>query len=391
MLIALCGKPSSGKSTFFKAATLAEVEIASYPFTTIKPNRGIAFVKIDCVDKEFKTKCNPREGYCLDGNRFVPFELMDVAGLISGSHKGLGLGNEFLDDLRQADAFIHIIDISGSTNEKGEAVDSLSYNPVNDIKFLEEELDLWFLRLIKKGWDKFSRQVKQDSLDVYKSVAKQLSGLGVSEYIAKEALKNYDSDLTKWSEEELYNFSRELRIKTKPMIIAANKIDVHGAEKNLDRIKNEFKEHIIIGCSSEIELALREASKKNLIKYIPGDDKFEIIGNLTEQQKKGMDFVKKFLENFKTTGVQEVLNKAVFELLNYIAIFPGGVNNLVDSQGRVLPDCFLLKNGSTALEFAFKIHTDIGNKFIRAIDVKKKLTVGKAHELKHRDVIEIIT
>ena len=390
MLIALCGKPSSGKSTFFKAATLAEVEIASYPFTTIKPNRGVAFVKIECADKEFKTKCNPREGYCLDGNRFVPFELMDVAGLIEGSHKGLGLGNEFLDDLRQADAFIHIIDISGSTNEKGEPVDPLSYNPSNDIKFLEEELDLWFLRLVKKGWDKFARQIKQDSLDVYKSVAKQLSGLGVSEDIAQEILKKYNSDLTKWTEQELFNFARELRIKTKPMIIAANKIDVPGAEKNLERIKNEFKDYLIIGCSAEIELALREAAKKNLIKYIPGESKFEVIGNLTEQQKKGMDFVKKFLENFKTSGVQEVLNNAVFELLNYIAIFPGGINKLTDSQGRILPDCFLLKNGSTALDFAFKIHTDIGNKFIRAVDVRKKLTVGKDHELKHRDVIEII-
>ena len=391
MLIGLVGKPSSGKSTFFKAATLAEVEIANYPFTTIKPNHGTAYVKIECVEKEFKVKCNPREGFCIEGNRFVPIELLDVAGLIPGAHLGLGLGNTFLDDLNQADVLIHVIDVSGSTNEKGDQVEALSYDPSNDIKFLEEELDLWFLRLVKKGWDKFTRQIKQDNSEVYKAVAKQLSGLGVTEDISKEVLKNYNSDLTKWTEQELYNFARDLRKKTKPIIIAANKLDVPGADKNLERIKNEFKDYPIIGCSAEIELALREAAKKNLIKYIPGEDKFEIIGSLTEHQKKAMDFIKNFLEKFKDTGIQTVLNYSVFDLLDYIAVFPGGVNNLIDSHGRILPDCFLLKKGSTALDFAFKIHTDIGNKFIRAIDVKKKLTVGKAHELKHRDVIEIIT
>jgi ribosome-binding ATPase YchF (GTP1/OBG family) len=66
------------------------------------------------------------------------------------------------------------------------------------------------------------------------------------------------------------------------------------------------------------------------------------------------------------------------------------VNKLTDSQGRVLPDCFLLRPNSTALDFAFKLHSDFGNKFIRAIDVKTKKTVGKEHMLKHRDVIEIV-
>jgi len=390
MLIGIVGKPSCGKSTFFKSLTLAEVEIASYPFTTIKPNHAIGFVRVDCVEKEFNVKCNPREGYCLDGTRFVPVNLLDVAGLVPGAHEGKGLGNQFLDDLRQADAFIHVIDISGSTNEKGESVEKLSYNPENDIKFLEIELDLWFFQLIKKGWDKFIRHLKMEHSELHQGIAKQLSSLGVTESIAEEVIKRFQK--IPETDDEILLLATMIRKKTKPMIIAANKIDVSGSEKNYNNLKNKFKDYIIIPCSAESELSLREAVKKNLIKYIPGNNKFEIIGDINERQKKALTFIKEnILNKYKTTGVQDVLDKSVFDLLKYIAIFPGGVSKLEDSQGRVIPDCFLLKEGSTALDFAFKIHTDIGNKFVKAIDVKKRLPVGKDHKLRHRDVIEIKT
>ena len=183
-----------------------------------------------------------------------------------------------------------------------------------------------------------------------------------------------------------------IRKRTKPIIIAANKIDVPGSEENFERLKERFKEYIIIPCSAESELSLREASKKGLIKYIPGDSKFEIIGELNEKQKNALKFFEdNILKKYNGTGVQNVLDKAVFELLKYIAIFPGGLSKLEDSQGRTLPDCFLLPQDTTALDFAFKIHTDIGNKFVKAIDVKKRLPVGKEHKLKNRDVIEIKT
>jgi len=392
MLIGCIGKPSVGKSTFFKSCTLAEVEIAAYPFTTIKPNRAMGFVRIECADKEFNKQCNPRMGFCIDHNRFVSVELLDVAGLVSGAHEGKGLGNQFLDDLRQADVLIHIVDVSGSTNEKGESVPALSYDPCNDIKFLEYELDMWILGLVKKGWDKFVRQQSIEKLELHKAIAKQLSGLGVTEDIAKGVLNNFKSDVKNWSENELKLLSREIRIKTEPMILAANKIDVAGAEKNLVKIKKNFPNYLIIPCSADSELALREAAKNNLIKYIPGDGKFEITGKLSDKQKKALEFIQKnILDKFGSTGVQDVLNIAVFDLLKYIAIFPGGLNNLVDSQGRILPDCFLLKDGSTALDFAFKLHTDFGKNFIRAIDVRKRVTVGKDYKLKNRDVIEIIS
>lgn len=389
MLVGMVGKANVGKSTFFKAATLAEVEISNRPFVTIKPNHAIGFVKVECVEKQFNVKCNPREGYCIKGNRFIPTEMIDVAGLIPGSHKGFGLGNQFLGDLIQAHVLIHVIDISGSTNENGEPVPKLSYNPENDIRFLENELDMWFFQLIKKGWDKFLRQVKMQHSELHKSIAKQLSGLGVTEEIAEEILKKIKMPET---DEEIKDLATLIRKKTKPMIIAANKIDIPGSESNLKRLKEEYPDYLIIPCSAESELALKEAAKKNLIEYIPGEDRFKIIGDLNEKQKKALKFIDgNILRKYRTTGVQDVLNKAVFELLKYIAVFPGGVSKLEDSQGRVLPDCFLLKNGSTALDFAYKIHTDIGDKFVKAIDVKKKLPIGKEHKLKHMDVIEIKT
>jgi ribosome-binding ATPase len=394
MLIGIVGKPNCGKSTFFKACTLANVEIANYPFATIKPNKGIGFLRVECADKFFNTKCNPRTGYCIDGNRFVPVDLIDVAGLVPGAHEGKGMGLEFLNDLNQADALIHVIDVSGSTNEKGESVDKGSYDPANDIRFLEEELDHWYLAILKKSWDKFSRSVSQTNQDIVKSLHKQFSGLGSDEDMIKAILKSlnlFEKKLSSWSEEELFLFARNLRIRTKPILIAANKADVPGAFENFERITKEFPNYLIVPCSAESELALKEAQKHKMINYIPGSDNFEIIGNLNEKQTAALEFIKtNVLQKLGSSGVQKVVDEAVTKLLKCIHIFPGGVSKLEDKDGNRLPDCFLLPENSTALDFAFKVHTDLGNNFIRAIDVKSRRTVGKEHVLKAGDVVEII-
>ena len=392
MLIGIVGKPSCGKSTLFKALTLADVAIASYPFTTIKPNEGVAYVKIDCVDKEFKVKCNPREGYCLNGKRFVAVKLMDVAGLVPGAHEGKGLGLSFLDDLNQADVLIHVIDAAGATNEKGESVPPGTYDPTNDVLFLEHELDYWYFGILKKGWEKLSRTAKAEKQNIVKVIAKQLSGLKVTEDHVKQAVNNLPENFAQWKEEDLLAISSTLRKLSKPMVIAANKCDLLQAEDNIKKLKEKFPDHKIIPCSGDAELALREAAKKEVVEYIPGDSTFAIKGNLSDQQKKALSFIQeKMLDKYNSTGVQQVINASVLEVLRYIAIFPGGVNKLTDQYGNVLPDCFLLPQKSTALDFAFRIHTDIGNNFIRAIDVKTKKVVGKDHLLHHGDVIEIIT
>ena len=393
MLLGLVGKPSCGKSTFFKAATLAEVEIAPYPFTTIKPNHGIGYVRVECIDKEFNAQCNPAKGFCISHQRFVPVDLMDVAGLVPGASEGKGLGNQFLDDLREADAFIHIVDASGKTDVLGKQTEN--YDPREDVKFLEDELDAWYHNLLLKVWKGFSRKAELENTKFSEAVAKQFSGLKVKEEQVKKVLLKLalSEKPSGWNEKQLKNFASELRKISKPMIIAANKCDDEEALKNIENLKKNFKEHLIIPCSADSELALRQAAKAGLIEYIPGEKDFKILKTITGQQKQALDKIKKnVLDKYEFgTGVQKILNTGVFDLLKYIAIFPGSPNKLKDSKGRILPDCFLLPSGSTALDFAYHLHTDFGKNFIRAIDARTKMAWGKEHVLKHRDILEIIS
>lgn len=392
MLIGLVGKPSVGKSTFFKAATLADVLIASYPFATIKPNHGVGHVKVDCVEEEFHVKCNPQKGYCVDGKRFVPIELLDVAGLVEGASEGKGLGNQFLDDLTSADALIHIVDASGRTDAEGKETDG--YDPIKDIDILENELDLWYLKILKKAWNSFVKVVQTSKEDFFKSVSKQFSGLKIQEEDVRQAVKEGSFDITNpasWSPETLKTFARKLRILTKPVLIVANKIDLPDGEKNYLRIKEKYKH--VVPCSADSELALREASKHGLIDYIPGERSFTVKKDLTEKQSVALEKIRNdVLEKFEFgTGLQRALNEVVFDLLHYICVFPGSANKLGDSKGNILPDCFLFKQGSTALDFAYFLHTDFGKNFIKAIDAKTKMVLGKDYVLKDRDAVEIIS
>ncbi|MEW6035663.1 MAG: redox-regulated ATPase YchF [Candidatus Micrarchaeota archaeon] len=392
MLIGIVGKPSTGKSTFFMAATSVPVERSARPFTTIKPNRAVGYVEVECVDKEFGKQCNPRTGFCVNSRRFVPVELLDVAGLVPGAHEGKGLGNKFLDDLRQADVLVHIVDASGSTNEMGEKVPVGSYDPCNDVRFLEQELDYWIKGILDGNWQKLQREarlVKKKNEDI---LTEQFSGLGMNKDILYRVLKELkleEKSLLDWSDAERLSFCKKIRQIGKPIIIAANKCDLSTGWDNYQRLKKEFPEYLVIPCSAEAEITLKGAAKAGFIDYIPGDREFRVKSELNEQQKNAMAIMKAVCDKYGGTGIQKCLNAAVFDFLNFIAIFPGG-GDLVDAQGRTLPDCFLMPPTTTALDFAFKLHTDIGKGFIKAIDYKTKQAVGKDHPLHHRDVIEIV-
>ncbi len=393
--IGLVGKPSAGKSTFFKAATLAEVPIAPYPFTTIKPNFGTGYVRVPCADKDFDTQCNPRFGFCLNHVRFVPVELVDVAGLVPGAHEGKGLGNQFLNDLNQAHVLIHVVDASGSTNEKGESVPAGTHNPADDVRFLEEEIDLWYNSILSKNWLKIARNSNMQKKDIEDLITDQMSAFRVTPEIVTAAIEEVKpkENPENWGADVIQKISTSLRKQTKPILVAANKMDAPASEKNFEEMKKAHPDIFFVPCSAEIELALREAAKKEVIDYVPGSDSFEIKNPdaLSDQQKKGLEFIAEFLKKFKTTGVQNVLDAAVFEFLKYIAIFPGGVNKLADSKGNVLPDCFLLPPDSNAKDFAYALHTDFGKHFLYAIDVRTKKRISGDQELKHRDVVEIVS
>ena len=319
--------------------------------------------------------------------RFTPIKIIDVAGLVPGAHEGKGLGNQFLDDLSQADALIHIIDISGRTNEKGEPTED--YDPEFDITWLVDEIDLWFAGIVQRNWDKVKGKLVHDSKNMLKELSSLLSGLRVSEGQIKTVLDEMKiSEASQFTEEKIREFAKTLRERSKPILMAANKIDV-DSKGNFERLKEKYD---MTPVCAEAELALREAAKKELIEYTPSDRDFTVKAQLEDKQKKALDFVKaRILDKYGSTGVQQTLNRIVFHTLKQIVVYPvENENKISDSKGNVLPDSYLITEGSTALDLAFKVHTDIGSKFINAIDCKTKMRVGKDHQLKDGDVLKIV-
>lgn len=392
MLIGIVGKPNCGKSTFFRAMTDSEVESANYPFATIDPNEGVGYARVDCAAPDFGETCDPRTGWCVDGDRFVPVNVMDVAGLVPGAHEGKGMGLEFLDDLNRADALIHVIDASGGTNAEGEPVANGSYDPANDIEFLEDELDQWYLQTLEDGWEKLVRKVSQTDLERDEELGERMSGLGAAESDVKSALREQgleEQDLTAWTDEDKLGFCSSLRRLTKPMVIAANKADVPGAMDTVRRLQEDFPGYDIVPMSAQCELVLRNAAEEDVIDYLSGSDSFTRQGSLSEEQEEGLAFVKSVIGSLGGTGAQRVLDTAVFDVLDMVYAFPGS-DKLEDKDGNTLPDCFLLPRGSTVLDFAYHIHSDIGDNFVQAYDVRQGINVGKDYELSDGDVIEIV-
>jgi len=396
LMVGIVGKPNTGKSTFFSAATLAPAEIGSYPFTTIKPNRGVGYVRTPCVCKEFNVKDNPVNSVCLNGVRLIPVELIDCAGLVPGAWQGRGLGNQFLDEIRKADALIHIVDASGGTDLEGRSCKPGEHDPLEDVHFLEKELTMWLANILKRDWMKMARTAEAESKDISVMLEERLSGLSIKKNHILEALRktglNADKP-TSWSEDEFLNFIDNLRRISKPMLIVANKIDIPTAEENLERLKEAG--YIVVPCCAEAELALRRAAEKKLIEYTPGDCSFKILKReqLSESQLNALEKIReRILLKYGSTGVQDAINKAFFKLLNMITVYPvEDVEHLSDHKGRVLPDAYLVPYGTTARQLAFMIHTELGESFIYAVEARGKKRVGEDYVLKDRDVISIVS
>ncbi|MFA5869373.1 MAG: redox-regulated ATPase YchF [Candidatus Bathyarchaeia archaeon] len=395
-LVGLVGKANVGKSTFFAAATLKPVEIANFPFTTIKANRGVGYLRTPCVCRELNVKDQPNNSACIDGIRLVPVDLIDTPGLIRGAHEGKGLGNQFLDEVRRADALIVVCDAAGCTDEAGQSCAPGEHDPIDDIKLFEEEFDAWLYGIVVKDWERLARTSEMKREEIWKHLDEKINGLGITRghiQNACERAKLNPFKAAQWTKAELHVFCTELRKASKPLIVAANKADKEPASQNIERIRAAG--YRVVPTCAEAELALRRAAEAGLIKYTPGDKDFTILlpEKLNPSQIKALESIReKVLKKWGGTGLQDAINEAFYSLLDMIVVFPvEDAEKLTDGKGRVLPDCFLVPKGTTARQFAGVIHTDLAKSFLFAVDARTKRRLGEAQVLKDKDVIQIVS
>jgi len=394
-LAGIVGKANVGKSTLFSALTMVDVPAANFPFTTVRPNRGITYLRYECVCKELGVKDEPVNSYCIDGVRLIPIQVIDCPGIVRGAHSGRGLGLQFLDEIRQADALIIVADASGATDSDGNPVEPGTHDPVEDVQIVEEEMDRWMLGILQREWPRIARASEAKQVVLHEELARRFSGLGIDSeaVLTAERLSGLDgSKPASWKESDLLLFIHHLRKVSKPFIVAANKADTPTAKKGIERLRSAGYD--VMPCSAEAEKTLRIAAEKGYIKYRPGDPSFEIVdqSKLTPAQKAALDKIAAFMEKYNGTGVQRLIDRVYLELLGYIPVFPvEDPYSLTDGKGRVLPDVYLVKKGSTPRDLAYKIHSDLGEGFLYAIDARTKMRLSTEYQLRPRDIVSIVS
>ena len=423
MKIGLVGKPNVGKSTFFSSATLAKVDIANYPFCTIDPNVGVAFVaaRLDCPCRELREKlesdgrlgpvedddarrgsiCEPRTGSCVGFKRLVPCYLVDVAGLVPGASEGRGRGNAFLADLSNCDALIQVVDAAASTDIEGnpitpqktvaEAANSIQ----EEIDFLALELDNWILGLLEDSWSRGVRRVQSEGeKGILNFLHDKLTGLGSSMTLVTKGFEQFKAQHTDstppwdWQREVLQLLAMNLRKELFPIHIAANKADMALS----DVLVNVDANGIIIPCMADMELALRRASSAGMIDYQSGSSEFSISSdaNLNEKQLDALSKMSEKLASVGSTGIAEIIDKVLFDQLDHIVVYPvQDEGQWTDGDGKVLPDAFVVPQGITAKPLAYKVHSDLGDGFIKGVDGRTRRAVGADYELNNGDVLKI--
>ncbi|MCF2164040.1 MULTISPECIES: redox-regulated ATPase YchF [Halobacterium] len=387
--IALAGKPNAGKSTFYTAATRSEVDVANYPFTTIDANRGVTHVRTACPCLTREERCGHE--HCHDGKRYVPVELLDVAGLVPGAHEGRGLGNQFLDELSNADVIVNVVDASGATNEEGEPVEIGDHDPVEDIDFVEEEMDLWLAGIVEDNWESVERASRSPGFDIETAITEMMTGFGASEYQVAAVLREFDypDDPIQWSGEDREALARGVRERTKPIVVVANKVDV-APEENVQRLLDLDKP--VIPATAQGELALRRGADAGFLDYDPGDEDFDITGDVGDDQREALEALRETMQEYGGTGMQRALDYAVYDLLEMVTAFPvQDQSKWTDATGTVLPDAVLLDAGSTPVDLAYAVHSDIGDGYLHAVNAKTNREIGEDDELGEGDVVKIVS
>jgi ribosome-binding ATPase len=381
MLIGVVGAPNKGKSTFFAAATLIDAQIANYPFTTITPNRGVTYVSAPCPHTLLGLpKCDPKNSKCIGGLRLVPVGMIDVPGLVPDAHSGKGLGNKFLDSIREADVLIQVVDATGKTDLQGNPCETAS--PAEEVAFLQEEIALWLSDIMMRG-AKGKGAI---------GLASSLTGLRISEAMLHKAALACGLDINNGvpDDDGAKRLARELVAMRMPVVVACNKIDVAGARQGFERVKREAG-RTAMPCSAAVELALRKAEHAGLVEYRPGDADFVVKGAPNEKQSEALSAMKRVLLENNGSGVQQIIDYIVYQHLNCIVVYPvEDEHKYSNNKGEILPDAHLVPRGTTALQLAAMVHTDLAHKFIGAIDCKRHIRVGAEHALENGDIIKIV-
>ncbi|KAF8251063.1 P-loop containing nucleoside triphosphate hydrolase protein [Wilcoxina mikolae CBS 423.85] len=386
-LIGLVGKPSSGKSTTLNSLTDASSKVGNFPFTTIDPQRAIGYLQIDCACARFgkQEHCRPNYGACKNGKRSVPIELLDVAGLVPGAHEGRGLGNKFLDDLRHADALVHVVDVSGTTDAEGKA--TRGYDPSQDIVWLRGEIVRWIQGNLMEKWGSIKRRhiaLKASPVDTLQG---QFSGYGSTSAVVARCLDklNLKTPLEAWDNETIEQVVNAFTDEKFPTVIALNKIDHPDADQNIAKIAKKADPQSIVLTSSISEVFLRKLAKQGYVRYEEGsefvDTRDDLIadgdpegGGLKEMDDKLKQRVENLkdmvLYRFGSTGVVEVLSRAA-KLLGLVPVFP--VRNIhsfgsgAAGQNAVFRDCVLVGKNTTVKEAARKIMGDVTIAYIEGV------------------------
>jgi len=382
--IGLIGKPNAGKSTLFSAITATEVEIANYPFTTVSPNIGTSFIIRRCPEEIIGKKCNPNHGSCSNGNRFIPVQIVDVPGLIEGANEGKGMGNQFLQSITDASALILVFDM----NEASKAVD-FAASIEKEIKDIKEELIKWASSIIARDWERFAK--KADSLNekVEKQLSRKIGSLGINERDIHEIMSagSLPQKLSLWSGDDFRTFADIMFSRIKAIVPVANKADLVSHDKINALQKMDVK---VFPVSAEYELAIQRALAHGLItSRIPP---FNPTQKTTQKQIEALKHIEDFISSGMVVRPFDILGEIIEKILKLIVVYPVYDDSTwTDKEGNVLPDAFLMQAGSTPLDLAYMVHTDIGEGFIRAIDCKSKMVIGKEHPLKDGDVVRIIS